>query len=264
LIGSIKNFLHRVRQSRQPLFFLIERDFRARYTGSAAGVTWSLIHPLMMVGVYSLIFSLVFGRRIGNTPFALWLFCGLLPWLTFAEIIRGSAGIIEKYRSLVTKTSFQPEILVLVVIGAAVTNHVMGFAVLLALLLLVNQTIGVFILSIPFYLACLVFFSLGLGWLISSLNVFLKDVGQAINVIMQLWFYLTPILYPSSIIPERYRPLLSLNPLYFVTEGYRRGLLANEGVIVHDLVVFSCLTIGCLMMGGYVFRRLKGQFTEVL
>jgi len=264
LIGSIKNFLHRVRQSRQPLFFLIERDFRARYTGSAAGVIWSLILPLMMVGVYSLIFSLVFGRRIGNTPFALWLFCGLLPWMTFSEIVKASAGIIEKYRSLVTKTSFQPEILVLVVIGAAVTSHVMGFAVLLALLLLVKQTMGLLILTIPLYLACLVFFSLGLGWLVSSLNVFLKDVGQAIGVVLQLWFYLTPILYPSSVIPEKFRPLLSLNPLYFITEGYRRGLLANEGVVVHDLVVFSCLTIGALMMGGYVFRRLKGQFTEVL
>jgi ABC-type polysaccharide/polyol phosphate export permease len=140
----------------------------------------------------------------------------------------------------------------------------MGFAVLLALLLLVNQTMGLLILTVPFYLACLVFFSLGLGWLVSSLNVFLKDVGQAIGVILQLWFYLTPIIYPSSIIPEKFRALLCLNPLYFVTEGYRRGLLSNEGVVVHDLVVFSCLTIGCLMMGGYVFRRLKGQFTEVL
>jgi ABC-type polysaccharide/polyol phosphate export permease len=264
LIGSLKNFVFRVSQNRYPLFFLIERDFRARYTGSAVGVMWSLIQPLMMVGVYSLIFSLVFGRRIGNTPFALWLFCALLPWMTFSEIVKGSAGIIEKYRSLVTKTSFQPEVLVLVVIGAAVTNHVMGFAVLLALLLLVNQTMGLLILTVPFYLACLVFFSLGLGWLVSSLNVFLKDVGQAIGVILQLWFYLTPIIYPSSIIPEKFRALLCLNPLYFVTEGYRRGLLSNEGVVVHDLVVFSCLTIGCLMMGGYVFRRLKGQFTEVL
>ncbi|HDM10801.1 MAG: ABC transporter permease [Deltaproteobacteria bacterium] len=264
MISSLKNFVVRVSSSRQPLFFLIERDFRARYMGSAAGVVWSVLHPLMMVGVYTLIFSLVFGRNIGDTPFALWLFCALLPWTTFSEIVKSSAGVIERYRNLVTKTSFYPEVLVLVVVGTAITNHIIGLGVLLALLLAVKHTLGIFSLTILFYLVCLILLSLGIGWLVSSVNVFLKDVGQAIGVVLQLWFYLTPIVYPSRIIPSKYHFLLSFNPMYFITEGYRRALLSNHGVVKLDFAVFLLVTICFLMIGGFVFRRLKAQFTEVL
>jgi ABC-type polysaccharide/polyol phosphate export permease len=264
LLFSIKNFLIRIWQNRQTLWLMIERDFKNRYVGSFAGMLWSVIHPLMLVFVYTLIFSLIFGRNIGKTPFALWLFCALLPWIMFAEIVRGSAGVLEKNRSLITKTPFHSEILPLVVIGAAVTGHLIGFGVLIALLLLCKQSIGLWAFSIPFYLLCLIFFSLGLSWLVAALNVFIKDVVQIVNVIIQFWFYLCPIIYPVRIIPEQYHFLLRLNPMYFITEGYRRALLNNQGFPLIDFLCFSSITLFLLFIGAWTFRRLKGQFAEVL
>lgn len=243
---------------------MIERDFKARYVGSMAGILWSIIHPLMMVLIYSLVFSYIFGREIGETPFSLWLFCALLPWLMFSEIVRNSTGILEKNKNLVTKTPFHSEILPLVVVGSALTGHLIGLSVLLILLLICKQSIGVFALLIPFYTICLILFALGLSWLVSALNVFIKDVSQIVSLILQLWFYLCPIVYPAEIFPPKLLNLLRLNPMYFITEGYRRSLLNNQGILAVDFLCFFCITIFFLLAGGWIFRRLKGQFAEVL
>lgn len=243
---------------------MVEREFRARYVGSFGGVFWAVIHPLMLVFVYTLIFSLIFGRRIGDTPFALWLFCALLPWIMFTEIVKNSCGVIEKNKNLVTKTPFRSEILPLVVIGSALTGHLIGFGVLLVLLFLCKQWIGWYVLTLLFYLPCLMLFSLGLSWLVASVNVFARDVGQTVSIVLQLWFYLCPIIYPASIIPEQYHFLLRLNPMYFITEGYRRALLDNQGIPVVDTLYFLGITLVLLFIGGWTFRRLKGQFAEVL
>ena len=114
---------------------------------------------------------------------------------------------------MVTKTPLNAEILPLVVIGASVTSHLIGLAVLVVLLLVCQQPLGVYALTVPFYMFCLTMFSLGLSWLVSSLNVFIRDVGQAVNVILQFWFYCCPILYPMDIIPDKYRLLLRFNPI---------------------------------------------------
>ncbi len=264
MLKTTKNFLGRIWSNRQTLWLMIERDFKSRYVGSAAGLAWSILHPLLKVGIYTLIFSLVFGRRVGDVPFSLWLFCALLPWLMFSEILNNSIGIIEKHRSLITKTPFHSEILPLVVIGASATSHLIGFGVLVVVLLLCQQSIGLFALTLPFYLLCLVFLSLGLSWLIASLNVFIKDVGQIVGVVLQLWFYLCPIIYPATIIPQKYHFLMRLNPVYFITEGYRRALLYNEGVPLVDFLCFAGFCVSMLFLGGWVFRRLKSQFAEVL
>jgi len=243
---------------------MIDRDFRTRYVGSFGGLFWAILQPLMQVFVYTLIFSLIFGRKIGDTPFALWLFCALLPWIMFTEIVKSSCGVIEKNKNLVTKTPFRSEILPLVVIGSALTGHLVGLGVLVTLLLLCRQPFALHALTLLFYLPCLMLFSLGLSWLVASVNVFVKDVNQSISVLLQLWFYLCPIIYPSSIIPEKYHFLLRLNPMYFITEGYRRALLSHQGIAVIDFIYFFCITLILLFVGAWTFRRLKGQFAEVL
>lgn len=264
MFHTTKNFIFRIWTHRQTLWLMIERDFKARYIGSVAGILWSIFHPLLMVAIYTLIFSLIFGRRIGQTPFSLWLFCGLLPWMMFSEILINAAGIIEKNKNLITKTPFHSEILPIVVIGASFTGHLIGFFLLIILLFVTGQPIGLFALTIPFYLICLIMFSLGLSWLISSLNVFIRDIGQMVVVVLRLWFYLCPIIYPSNIIPEKYQYLMRLNPMYFITEGYRRALLYNQGIPVLDFVYFILFTMIVLFAGGWTFRRLKTQFAEVL
>lgn len=261
---STTNFVSRIWQHRNTLWLMVERDFRSRYVGSFAGLFWAVIHPLMQVFVYTLIFSMIFGRTIGDAPFSLWLFCALLPWIMFSEIVKNSCGVIEKNKNLVTKTPFRSEILPLVVIGSALTGHLIGIGVLVILLVLCGQPFAMEAFTILFYLPCLMLFSLGFSWLVASLNVFVKDVSQTISVALQLWFYLCPIIYPSSIIPEKYRYLLKLNPICFVTEGYRRALISHQGVAMEDFFFFGAFTLILLFAGAWTFRRLKGQFSEVL
>jgi len=243
---------------------LVERDFRSRYVGSMGGLAWSILNPLLQVAIYSLIFSLVFGRTVGGAPFALWLFAGLLPWITFADILKNSAGSLEKNRNLITKTPFPAEILSIVTIGTAFTAHVIGFFVLLVLLLVFHHPPGIAAVTLPLYALCLALFSLGLSWLVAALNVFVRDTAQMVTLVLQLWFYLCPIIYPLSVIPESYRFLLRLNPLVFITEGYRRALIENRGVPLTDMAYFLLFALVLLVLGGWMFRRLKGQFPEVL
>lgn len=264
MLVSVKNIISRVWASRMMLVMMVERDFKARYIGSIGGVLWSIINPIIMVSIYSLVFSLIFGRTIGNTPFSLWLFCALLPWMMFNEIVKGSVGLIQKHKNLITKTPFQSEILSFVLIGTSFTGHIIGFGVLMLILFIFKQPIGICVLTIPFYLVCLSIFSLGLSWLVSALNVYLKDIGQIINSVLQLWFYLCPIIYPASIIPEKYHFFLRLNPMYFITEGYRRALIYNVWIPWLDFIFFMVLTILFLILGGWTFRRLKWQFAEVI
>jgi len=264
LVASFRKFLSRAAKHHQVIWMMVQRDFKARYVGSVGGILWSILNPLLLVAIYSLVFSLVFGRTIGETPFALWLFCALLPWLTFMEILRSSVGIIEKYKNLITKTPFPSELLPVVIIGAALTNHLVGLGVLVALLLVFQPSLGWAVITLPFYLLCLSSLALGLSWIISSVNVFIRDVGQVVNLVLQLWFYLCPIIYPASIIPESYRYLLRLNPFIFITEGYRRALLTNEGILLVDFLYYLFFALTALFIGGWIFRRLKGHFAEYL
>ncbi|MFZ5765119.1 MAG: ABC transporter permease [Thermodesulfobacteriota bacterium] len=249
---------------RQTLQLMIERDFRTRYVQSIGGMLWAFANPLLLVLVYTLIFSLVFRREAGEAPFALWLFAGLLPWLFFSEVLKNAVTVIEKNKNLVVKTPFQPELLSLVVIGAALVGHAAGVAILLLLLLATGHPPGIGILVLPFYTMALVAFSLGLSWIISSLYLFVRDIGQVVQLLLQLWFYLCPIVYPASIIPEKYRFLYSLNPMYFIIRGYRQALVEANNIVGGDVLLFLGWTGAALLIGAFVFGRLKNQFVEML
>ena len=243
---------------------MIERDFRTRYVQSIGGVLWAFVHPLLLVLVYSLIFSLVFSREAGEVPFSLWLFSGLLPWLFFSEVLRNSVTVIEKNKNLVVKSPFQPELLSLVVIGAGLVGHGAGVGILLLLLIASGHPPGVGILTLFYYTGCLIGFSLGLSWVISSLYLFVRDIGQFVQIFLQLWFYLCPIVYPETIIPEKYSVLYRFNPMYFIIQGYRKALIESSGIALGDALLFLGWTGATLLVGSFVFGRLKNQFVEML
>lgn len=249
---------------RHTLYLMIERDFRTRYVQSIGGIFWAFLSPLLLVLVYSLIFSLIFSRQVSEVPFSLWLFSALLPWLFFSEVLKNSVTIIEKNKNLVIKSPFQPELLSLVVLGAGLVGHLAGIGIMLILLLITGHFPGLNGLTFIFYLGCMMIFSLGLSWMISSLYLFVRDIGQFIHILLQLWFYLCPIVYPASIIPEKYQFLYRLNPMYFIVEGYRRALINNEFIVFSDFVVFVGWTAFFLVSGSFVFARLKNQFVEML
>ena len=247
---------------------LVVRDIRARYTGSFLGLFWAFVHPLTQLAIYLFVFSIVLrvklGPEYGGINFAIWLMSGMLPWLLFAEIVGRSPGAVLEQASLIKKTVFPSEILLVAHVAAALVNHFIMVAILLIILGATGLWIGWTVLWVPVYLAGVIVFALGLAWIVSSLNVFLRDVGQVVSLLLSIWFFLTPIIYPLKLVPEGFRPLIAANPLLYPVQGYRMALLGREPFDPVGLAVILGVALGVFVVGGLVFKRLKPSFADVL
>jgi len=261
-------FLKNIVQNSYMVKTMVVRDLHSRYSGSLLGIFWSVIHPLAQVVTFTFIYTYAFDARLpaneGTTVFAVWFMCGLLPWLMFADTVKRSSNILIANKNLITKNVFPSEILPAVVLFSNIVNHFIFFGIVMFLILITGGKVSIFILLLPFYLLVLSVFALGVGWIVASVDVFLRDVNQILTVVIQLWFFFTPIMYPASILPPEIQTILKINPLYHVIDGYRRALLTHEWPDVSEvgyLVVVSLVIIG---LGGIVFRRLKPDFADVL
>lgn len=266
--GFAYEFFKKIVQNRYMLRCIIVRDLSSRYTGSFMGFFWAVLHPLTMVLTYSFIFSYIFkaklGPEAGTTNFTLWLFCGMMPWLFFAESVQTSNNILLANSSLITKTIFPSELLPLSVILSNLVNQAIILSIILILIFVVVGNLTLFILFLPLYIVILSFFSLGLSWIAASLNLFVRDVGQIIVVIINFWFFYTPIIYELSKVPQELQFLIRLNPMSYVVEGYRISLLGTGYPSAGGLLYLVCVSLACFVLGGLIFRRLKPGFAEVM
>ncbi|HUK56510.1 MAG TPA: ABC transporter permease [Nitrospiria bacterium] len=247
---------------------LVVRDIRTRYMGSFLGVFWALVHPLTQLIIFYFVFSVVLKAKLGaeyaDTNYALWLMSGMLPWIIFSEVVSRSPNAVLEQANLIRKTVFPSEILPFAHVSAALVNHLILFVMLLGFLLLSGQGLSLKLAWLPLYLAGIILFALGLAWILSALNVFLRDIGQILGVLLNLWFFFTPIIYPASLIPEAFRPWLALNPMLYPVEGYRMALLGRTEPDFSGLVILFIWGIGAFMVGGLVFKKLKPAFADVL
>ncbi|MGH7799256.1 MAG: ABC transporter permease [Thermodesulfobacteriota bacterium] len=244
------------------------RDIRARYIGSFLGIFWSIIHPLTQLFIYYFIFSVVLkiklGPEYGGTNFAIWLIAGLLPWMLFAEVVNRSPGAVLEQSSLITKMVFPSEILPLAHLAAALINHLIAVVIFIAFLMVFGYGMSFKILLILPYLLAIGIFALGISWMLSALNVFLRDIGQIIGVFMNIWFFLTPIVYPRELIPESFQRLYGLNPMLQAVEGYRVALLGKTDIDTTGLSYLPLLGLATFALGGLIFKKLKPAFADVL
>ena len=247
---------------------MVIRDLKRRYVGSLLGIFWSVIHPLTQLILYYFIFAVVFkirlGPEYGGTNFAIWLIAGLLPWMFFAETVtRGATAVVEQ-SNLIKKMVFPSEMFPIVNLMAAMVSHLIGITILISFLVISGFGISLQILLVFPYMLIAALFALGIAWFVSSVNVFLRDAGQVIGVIVNIWFYLTPIVYPSARIPEKLQGLFKLNPMLHVVEGYRMALLGKITVDITSLSYLLLVTAAILVIGAFTFRRLKPIFADVL
>lgn len=247
---------------------IVIRDIRARYVGSVLGIFWSIIHPLTQLAIYYFIFSVVLkiklGQEYGGTNFAIWLVAGLLPWMFFADVVTRSPGAVLEQSTLITKTVFPSEILSLTLIISALINHLIGVLLFIGFLILFGYgiTLKVFLI-IPSLFATSIL-ALGISWMLSSLNVFIRDIGQIINVLVNIWFFITPIIYPRNLVPERFIGIYDLNPMIYPVEGYRLALLGKTNLDLEGLYYLTFLGVIVFALGGLVFKKLKPAFADVL
>ena len=262
------SFLNTIYRNRYLIRSYAVSDLRKRYTGSMMGLLWSFIHPLMLIFTYYFIFSYVFSRKVtadyGTNSYALWLMCGIVPWMYFSETIRRSAQAVLDNRTLITKTLFPSEILPITLIASSIVNHAVGLLIILVVDVAVMGRLTPFILFLPVYFFLMSVLILGIGWILSSLNVFVRDVGQAVTIVVNLWFYYTPIFYPVGIVPDKYRFIMELNPVYHIVEGYRDSLITAKYPEPSHLLYLAAFSGLAFAVGGLMFKRLKPAFADVL
>jgi lipopolysaccharide transport system permease protein len=249
---------------------LTRREIEGRYRGSFLGILWSLAQPLFMLLVYTVVFGLVFqphwpqARSDGLGEFALILFCGLTAFGLFAECVGRAPRLVVGVPNYVKKVVFPLEILPLPVLGAALFHTLISLAVLLAAQLLVARSIPWTIVLLPLVLLPAIFLSLGCMWLLASLGVFVRDVGQAIGILVQALFFFTPIFYALEAIPEPLRTLIGYNPLAPVVENARRVILWGQLPSFPELAAWLVVTAGIMMLGYAWFVKTKKAFADVI
>lgn len=261
------NFARRTFRYRSMIWAMSKRQIKTQYIGTLAGFVWTVVQPLSLILVYWLVFS--WGLKVqhpGGAAFIVVFVCGLAPWLFFAEILGSATNSIIANSNLVKKVVFPVEILPIVNITASLIGHMVMLSIVLILLISHGQwptlhAVQVFYLS---FAVCAL--GLGMGWLTSAINVFYRDVGQIITVILNMWFWLTPIVWPFEQIPPGYRVYAKLNPMYYIVSGYRDALVYHKWVVLNlDLTLyFWSVCLFWLLAGSYVFRRLKREFADVL
>jgi lipopolysaccharide transport system permease protein len=248
---------------RELLYFLTLRDVKVRYKQTALGAAWAVIQPLFMMVVFSLFFGRLAKVPSDGIPYPIFTFCALLPWQLFAHALTESSNSLVANERLITKVYFPR----LVVPIAAVLGGLVDFAVAFVILLVMMFYYGVVptwaIITLPGFILLAIMTALGVGLWLSALNVQYRDVRYTINFLIQFWLFATPVAYPSSIVPERWRALYGLNPMAGVVEGFRWALLGNKppGAM---LAVSVSVVIVILIGGLYYFRRMEQQFADVV
>jgi lipopolysaccharide transport system permease protein len=251
------------------LFLLGEftrRDFKGRYAGSVMGFLWSFVQPLWSLALFTFLFSTVMkvspgiGERTSN--FAIFLFCGLLPWMAIQEGITRATTAITENAGLVKKMSFPSGLLVWAVVLAALLHEAIALGLFLVVLGVTGELslsgLWILLVAVPLQVGLTV----GLGFLAAAVNVFFRDTAQINTMLLQGWFYLTPIVYPLSLVPERFARYLKLNPLTALVTLYREALLGGEMPPLGELTPLVVATVASLVIGIWVFHRLKPVFAD--
>lgn len=246
------------------LYFLTWRDIKVRYKQTVIGAAWAVLQPFLTMVVFSVIFGRLVNVPSDGVPYPVFSYVALLPWTFFATALNRSSASLVYDANLISKVYFPRLIVPIAAVLAPLVDFAIAFIMLLGMMLFYGIVPDVAVLALPLFLALAFLTALGAGFWLSALNVKYRDVGYAVPFLTQVWLFVTPVAYPSSIIPERWQWLYGLNPLAGVVEGFRWALLGTEnppGVIM----IVSAVAVIALLAGGLLyFRRMEDEFADVV
>jgi len=248
---------------RDLFYFLIWRDVKVRYKQTALGVTWAVLQPVLTMVVFTLLFGRLAHVPSDGKPYPIFVYAGLLPWNFFATAVDNSSNSLVGNSALITKVYFPR----LVIPSAAVGAALVDFAIASAILFIMCAYYGValsfsFVMLIPLTLLMAVF-AVAVGMRLSALNVKYRDIRYALPFLINIWMYATPVIYPVSFIPARWRWILILNPLGGIIEGFRSAIF-NQPFRWNELMVTSVIIGAVLMYSLYSFRRMEKDFADII
>jgi lipopolysaccharide transport system permease protein len=247
---------------------MVQRDLTSRYKGSVMGMAWTIITPAVQIVIFTVIFSGIFNAKFGveggHLSFAVYLFCGMLPWIAFSDAVLRSTTALTDNVNLVRRVVFPLEALPVNLAFSALMQQLFGTIVLLLAVLIWQKTLHPTALWMPLLLIPQLLMTIGLGWLMASLGVFIRDMAQVNQLLLQTMMYLTPILYPENLIPPNYRWLVDWNPIAPLIRSYRRTLLEGQLPDWRGLGFTLAFALICFGFGYWWFERTKKAFADVL
>ncbi len=255
--------LHDLWLHRDLFFFLAWRDVKVRYSQTFLGVAWAVLQPMLTMVVFTFFFGRLAHVPSDGEPYAIFSYAGLLPWNFFNAAVTNSSNSLVGNASLITKVYFPR----LVIPGAAVVAALVDFAIASTILLLMMPWYGVSftptLLMFPLLTLLTTLIALGTGMWMSALNVKYRDVRYALPFVLQIWMFVTPIIYPLSFVPERWRWALRLNPLSGAIAGFRAAIFGRPFPWA-DLTVSICIALAVLVYSAYAFRRMELEFADII
>ena len=265
MLNKLVPFLHQAIQSRRIVFDLACRDFKSRYLGSYLGIVWAFINPLVTILVFWFIFDMGFkSKPVADFPYILWLVSGIVPWFFFSDAWTSAATAIIESQYLVSKVVFRVSLLPIVKIASTFVVHLFLVFVTMILFLLYGRLPTLTYLQIPYYIFSMLVLLLGLAWLTSAVTVFVRDLGHLIRIILQLLFWLTPILWSIDILPKNFQNIIKYNPVYYIVQGYRNCFISNQWFwdAPYEAACYWIITCKVLMLGANTFKILRPHFSD--
>ena len=247
---------------RELIELLTEREIKIRYKQSALGILWALFQPGIMVVLFTAIFTKVVRMPTDEIPYPLFFLSGLMPWTFFANSLSASIPSIVNNVDLIKKIYFPRVILPLVSILAALFDFAISFVLLGMLMLYFKTKITVWVLFLPIILFIQLVLTAGVSLLFAALNVFYRDVKNALTSIIQIWMFATPVIYPLDVIRPHLRHFLLLNPMAGIVDGYRKILIQGCAPNLYYLGISACISIVIFLVAHFVFKRLEPNFAD--
>jgi lipopolysaccharide transport system permease protein len=255
-------------RNRKLIRSMVRRDILARSRGSFGGGLWTFLNPLLLMATYAFVFGVVLKTRFGadtsGSGYVLYFLAGMLPWLAFSEAVGRSPYVILEHRNFVKKLVFPLETLPANLVISGAVTEAFGLIIFLGGLLLVRGAVPASVVWLPALIVPQLLLTVGLCWFLAALGIFVRDLGQAMGFVLTLWFFLTPICYPETNLPEGFAKILAVNPVFVLVRGYRTVFLENHHPDLKALAALWAASALIAVCGYAWFHRLRRSFADVI
>lgn len=261
---NMQNWILELWHFRELLVALTLREIKVRYKQTLLGAAWAILQPASLTVIFTIVFGVFLKVDSGPVPYPVFAYCALLPWTLFTTAVSfGSLSVVNN-GNLVTKIYFPREILPLSSVGAALFDFIMATIVFVVLIFFYHIQIGLNILYFPVFVLLILLFTIGISFILSTLNVLFRDIKFVVPLLLQIWLYLTPVIYSSNQVPEKYRSFLKLNPLVPLVEGFRDVTIFNKGPNLLEITVYFLITLLIFTFGYWWFKSKEKIFADIM
>ena len=248
---------------RELLYFLTWRDVKVRYKQTLLGATWAIIQPLFTMIIFTLLFGRLAGIKTDDIPYPIFAYAGLLPWTFFSNAVTNSGNSLVGSSTLITKIYFPRMIIPSAAVAAGLVDFALAFLILVPLMFYYHVSFTAELLLLPVMVILITFLALAIGMWMSALNVKYRDIRYALPFVIQLWMFVSPIIYPTSMLGGKLRIVLTLNPLTGIIENFRASLLGRP-LNLSSLAISAAMTLVLFLYSAYSFRRMEKTFADLV